>query len=338
MRAIRSRSDVVLAPAAAAVLAAALLLLSGCGGSLAAPTITPRATVGGALVTPAPFVTVTPTASPTEFLYTVKDGDTLGAIADQFGVSLESLMQANSITDPTTLHVGDVLMIPGVFATPRPEHTPPPVTTDADSPIGIHMTMPVAGACLTLDDDQMPNATREYRHGVHEGLDFFTDYACVPVSIDTPALAAAEGVVIRADKDYRKLTQKEIDDLEVRAAAQGYTDEGTLDKFRGRQVWVDHGGGIITRYCHLNGVPQEIQVGSHVKQGDTVGYIGDSGTPESASNPEFEIHLHFEIRVGDSYLGAGLGLLETRNIYERVFGFPLSDSIPVAPVVPEATP
>ena len=321
-----------------AVLAAALLLLSACGGSLTAPTVTPRPTVEGASVTPAPVVSDSPTPSPTSFLYTVKDGDTLGAIADEFGVSLESLMQANSITDPTTLHVGDVLMIPGVFATPRPEHTPPPFTTDAGSPIGIHMTMPVAGACLTLEDDQLPNAPREYRNGIHEGLDFFTDYACVPVSINTYALTAADGVVIRADKDYRKLTQKEIDDLEARSAEQGYTDEGTLDKFRGRQVWVDHGDGIVTRYCHLNDVPQDIEVGSRVKQGDTVGYIGDSGTPESASNPEFEIHLHFEIRVNDSYLGAGLGRLETRNIYERVFGFPLSESIPVAPDVPETTP
>ena len=47
---------------------------------------------------------------------------------------------------------------------------------------------------------------------------------------------------------------------------------------------------------------------------------GDSGTPESASNPDFEIHLHFEIRVGDTYLGAGLDPAETRAVYEAVFG------------------
>ena len=166
----------------------------------------------------------------------------------------------------------------------------------------------------------MPNAPREYRAGVHEGVDFFTGYACVDVPKGLPVLAAADGVVIRADHDYRALTQEEIDDLRSAVGAQGYTDEGALDRFRGRQVWIDHGDGIVTRYCHLNGIPQDIQVGSQVKQGDMVGYIGDSGTPESATNPEFEIHLHFEIRVGDSYLGAGLDPLETRNIYEQVFG------------------
>jgi murein DD-endopeptidase MepM/ murein hydrolase activator NlpD len=314
------------------------LLSAACGGSLAAPTASPTQTQAVAGETSSPAPTATPAASPVDLLYTVQDGDTPGGIADRFSISVEALMQANGISDPSSLHVGDVLTIPGVEVTPGPNHTPPAATVSTDSPIGIHMTMPVAGACLTLDDDQMPNAPREYRAGIHEGLDFFTDYACVPVPIDTPALAAADGAVIRADKEYRRLTQKEIEDLEAKSAAQGYTDEGTLDKFRGRQVWVDHGNGIVTRYCHLNGVPDNISVGTHVKQGDTVGYIGDSGTPESASNPEFEIHLHFEVRVGDSYLGAGQGLLETRNTYERLFGLPISDTIPVAPDIPERTP
>jgi murein DD-endopeptidase MepM/ murein hydrolase activator NlpD len=320
-----------------AVLAAALLLFAACdGGSLAAPTLVPQPTVGGATSTPAPTATSAPTSVP--LLYAVQAGDTLGAIAEQFGVSVEDLAAANGIEDVTSLQVGDVLTIPGVFVTPAPARTPPPVTTSADSPIGIHMAMPVAGACLTPDDEQMPNATREYRYGIHEGVDFFTGYACVDVPINTPALAPAAGVVIRADKDYRPLTQREIEELEARSAAQGYTDAGALDKFRGRQVWIDHGGGIVTRYAHLAGIPLDLQVGTHVKQGDLVGYIGDSGTPESASNPEFEIHLHFEIRVGDSYLGAGLGPLETRNIYERVFGLPLSETIPVPPDIPEPTP
>jgi murein DD-endopeptidase MepM/ murein hydrolase activator NlpD len=314
------------------------LLLSACGGSLAAPTVTPLAAVAGASVTPAPIASVTPVASPADLLYTVKDGDTLSAIADQFGVSVDAISVANAISDPADLHVGDVLTIPGVKASAIPSRTPPPVTTDDGSPTGIHLAMPVAGACLTPDDGQMPNAMREYRSGIHEGVDFFTAYACVDVARGTSALAAADGVVVRADKDYRQLTAKEITILEQKSLAQGFTDEGTLDKFRGRQVWVDHGGGIVTRYCHLTEIPADLQVGSHVKQGDTVGYVGDSGTPESATNPDFALHLHFEVRVGDSYLGAGLGRLETRNLYKEAFGLTISDSIPVAPDVPITTP
>lgn len=248
----------------------------------------------------------------------MKDGDVLGAIADQFGVSAEELARANQLADAASLSVGQVLVIPGQTATPRP--TPGPTTASTDNLLGMHLIMPVAGACLTPDDDQMPNAPRDYRAGIHEGVDFFTSYACVDVPRDLPALAVAGGTVMRADHDYRPLTQAQIDELETESAAQGYTSEGTLDKFRGRQVWIDHGNGIVTRYCHLDGVPKEIQVGSKVKQGDTVGYIGDTGTPESASNPDFEIHLHFEIRVGDTFLGAGLDPAQTRAVYEAVFG------------------
>ena len=97
-------------------------------------------------MTPAAIGSVTPTPSPTEFLYSVKDGDTLGAIADEFGVSVESLMQANSITDPTTLHVGDVPIIPGVKVTPLPSRTPPPSTTSR-TPDWHILSLPLAGSC-----------------------------------------------------------------------------------------------------------------------------------------------------------------------------------------------
>ncbi len=313
-----------------AVLAAALLLFGACGGGSLAlyATPTPPNTIGAAAVTPQPTPTATPLPSLVELLYTVQSGETLSGIADQFGVSLDDLVSSNGLADAGDITVGQVLTIPGVLVTPVPSRTPPPVTTSADSPIGIHMAMPVAGACLTPDDDQMPNAVRDYRAGIHEGVDFFTSYACVDVAKDSPALAAADGVVIRADHDYRALTQQEIEDLEAQSASQGFTSEGTLDKFRGRQVWIDHGNGIVTRYCHLDGVPAAVQPGTHVGQGDVIGFIGDTGTPESASNPDFEIHLHFEIRVDKSYLGAGLDPLATRNLYEQVFGLPLTTAAP----------
>ena len=45
--------------------------------------------------------------------YTVKRGDTLHHIAQRYGVSVSSLMTANSISDPRTLEIGQILTIPG---------------------------------------------------------------------------------------------------------------------------------------------------------------------------------------------------------------------------------
>lgn len=178
---------------------------------------------------------------------------------------------------------------------------------------------PIAGACLPSSDNLMPNARREYRGGVHEGVDFYGSDNCTTIEKGTPVLAAKDGTVIRADHDYHPLTQQELDAADAKIAAGHANDPDVLDLFRGRQVWVDHGRGIITRYAHLASIPDNIQKGTRVVQGETIGAVGDSGTPESLSAPDTENHLHWEVRTGDTYLGAGLPPDEVRAIYEKLF-------------------
>lgn len=48
--------------------------------------------------------------------YTIVAGDTLATIAAQFGATVDEIALANSITDPTQLVVGQVLVIPGAIA------------------------------------------------------------------------------------------------------------------------------------------------------------------------------------------------------------------------------
>ena len=263
--------------------------------------------------------TATPTPSPTQSSgveYTVVEGDTLSGIAQLFGVTVEDIVVANGLADPTAISVGQVLIIPvnGVVITPTPvAPTPPP------DPRLSGFTMPIAGACLTASDNQIPNAPREYRSGTHEGVDFYTGYVCVDVPAGAPALAAKGGTVIRADRAFTEMTLDELNAVLAKTQAQGFTDPQSLDKFRGRQVWIDHGDGIVTRYCHLAGIPDGIVEGKQVAVGDLVGFVGDSGTPEAVTNPGVEIHLHWELRVDDSFLGAGLPSAEVRALYETLF-------------------
>ena len=51
-----------------------------------------------------------------------------------------------------------------------------------------------------------------------------------------------------------------------------------------------------------------------------IGAVGESGTPESVIAPGTEMHLHAEVRVEDSFLGAGLDIVEVRALYARLFG------------------
>ena len=55
----------------------------------------------------------------------------------------------------------------------------------------------------------------------------------------------------------------------------------------GRTIEIKHGGNIKTLYAHLERFNTKLKVGSKVKQGEVIGYVGDSGQATGT-------HLHFE--------------------------------------------
>ncbi len=69
--------------------------------------------MGGLSTTPTPDLPhALPTPRQDANQYTVQAGDTLGSIAQQYGISVETLMQANNLTDPNLLSIGQNLNIP----------------------------------------------------------------------------------------------------------------------------------------------------------------------------------------------------------------------------------
>jgi murein DD-endopeptidase MepM/ murein hydrolase activator NlpD len=202
--------------------------------------------------------------------------------------------------------------------TPAPSSSPSvEPTTEVTEVRGL--IFPIEGACLPSSDDLMPNAPRPYREGIHQGVDFYGIDNCTSIVRGTPVHAVQAGRVIRATLNYQDLTADELQTLNDRIAQGEANDPDILDAFRGRQVWVDHGGGLVTRYAHLSGIAPGIDVGVTVAAGQELGYVGDSGTPESVTAPDTENHLHFEIWVGDHYLGQGLPPDEVRALYEKAF-------------------
>jgi LysM repeat protein len=122
-----------------------LIMASGCGQLITPPPAsggsspTPLPAVATlprrATATPAPFTplpTATPTLTPTPIIYVVRSGDTLLGIAAKFGVNAETIQEANGITDPRRLQIGQELIIPRpdeeLAAPPTPTSTPLPFT------------------------------------------------------------------------------------------------------------------------------------------------------------------------------------------------------------------
>ncbi len=84
------------------------------------PVASPSPQTAATATVPSVSPTVAPTPSPTRVTgtvpgqkYVVQPGDTLAAIAEEFGVTVQELIDANRLDNPDVLRVGQELIIPG---------------------------------------------------------------------------------------------------------------------------------------------------------------------------------------------------------------------------------
>ena len=76
----------------------------------------------------------------------------------------------------------------------------------------------------------------------------------------------------------------------IRAAGDGKViHRGTKNGY-GNTVIVQHGGNITTLYAHMSRFVGNVRVGTRVRQGQTIGYVGSTGL--ATAN-----HLHYEYRL-----------------------------------------
>lgn len=101
---------------------------------------------------------------PTPRSYSVKQGDTLLAIATEFDISLEALQAANPGVDPRTLQIGQTLTIPspGAVNTPAPAASPQPPAGPGGSSTPQNQALPRptqpaagGGAAVQVDGNQL---------------------------------------------------------------------------------------------------------------------------------------------------------------------------------------
>ena len=74
----------------------------------------------------------------------------------------------------------------------------------------------------------------------------------------------------------------------IMAAGKGKVLKANYSKSFGYRVLLEHHGGYRTLYAHLKGFAKGIRAGSRVKQGQIIGYLGNTGMSTSR-------HLHYEV-------------------------------------------
>jgi murein DD-endopeptidase MepM/ murein hydrolase activator NlpD len=123
------------------------------------------------------------------------------------------------------------------------------------------MKTPINGARLSSGFGNRRHPILGYTK-LHKGTDFAAPRG-------TPIYAAGNGVVERA---------------------------GPWSTF-GNYVRIQHANGYQTAYAHLNGFAKGVRKGSHVRQGEIIGYVGTTG---QSTGP----HLHYEVYINGRPMNA----------------------------------
>ena len=146
-----------------------MVLLSGCADQHAVAG-DPTQSVGSATKVVSVTMTSTPPPAHTKaapitgltIIHTVQAGENLYRIARQYGTSVRAISQANGLTDPTAITVGQKLIIPDIQATTEPEPTATPTLTPMPPPVTptpIVFTATPKGPTPTIDPNATPTPT-----------------------------------------------------------------------------------------------------------------------------------------------------------------------------------
>lgn len=234
------------------------------------------------------------------FEYTIKGGDTLSNIGQQFKISIDALEYVNGLTDSSVLSVGDVITIPPVSGL---VHT----VEDGDTLEDIAETYDVAPQAIAdfnyiLDTSKLAVGSELVIPGASIPEPVYVppaipSYGYQPPVSNVPSLG--DGFVwptsVNIITQYFAWYHNGIDIAvpwgwgmpPIYATSSGTVTRAGWDPWGlGLHVRIDHGNGYQSVYGHLSRI--DVGYGQTVSKGQVIGAMGNTGR---STGP----HLHFTI-------------------------------------------
>lgn len=245
-----------------------------------------------------PVKTTVPPRSETE-IYVVQEGDTLGKIAESYGLNLSTILWSNGLTYTSTINLGQelkILPVDGLVYTVKSGDTLSSIarnySVDVETIIkenGMSSANRLAiGDDLLLPDGEPPSPVTTAR-----------STASITTLFTAPQVSAPSAVVSGWvwPTDWHIITQyygwKHTGlDIDGDYGTSSYAARGGVVIYSGWRsgygltVEVDHGDGYVTRYAHHS--KNYVSVGDVVSTGQVLAQTGTTGRSTGT-------HLHFEV-------------------------------------------
>lgn len=222
--------------------------------------------------------------------YKVAEGDTVSGIAEKFGISADTVMSANDLSDPNNLQIGDeldILPVSGVL------HT----VADGDNINDLALLYGVTAESIAEFNGLVdPNMLRlGDKLIVPDGKIQMARASSVsrggrPSAAATGSFRWPTGGTIT--QYFGENGHSGLDIANQQGTVIGAADGGVvvtalkLGYGYGWHLVIDHGNGYRTLYSHLSAF--HVDYGERVAKGESIGLMGSTGL---STGP----HLHFEV-------------------------------------------
>lgn len=229
-------------------------------------------------------------------VYTVQPKDTLGKIAVNFGVSLNTILWANNLGVRSIIKPGQnliILPVSGVLHKVKKGETLSELSHKYKVPLdeiiafnNLKKETPlITGQNLIIPGAKMPEkVSLAVLNGLKPMEESVSNLPAYPGFYLYPTSGGWNKGILHY---YNAVDIINSCGSPIYAAADGLITKASYDKWYGNYVKIQHYNGTITVYGHLSTILA--QEGQIVKRGDLIGKMGDTGNARGC-------HLHFEVR------------------------------------------